>query len=64
MVEGLVDHRWGAKHDGKLPVIISVYNIGWDDSYSDAEKHTPIFSGTAYEYIERFGCDGYTEKEQ
>lgn len=55
VVEGLVDYRWGAKHDGKLPIIISVYNIGWDDSYSDAEKREPIFSGTAYEYIERFG---------
>lgn len=55
VVEGLVDHRWGAKHDGKLPVIISVYGIGWDENYSDAEKREPIFSGTAYEYIEKFG---------
>lgn len=55
VVEGLVDHRWGAKHDGKLPVIISVYGIGWDENYADVEKREPIFSGTAYEYIEKFG---------
>ena len=41
--------------DGKLPVIISVYGIGWDENYADAEKREPIFSGTAYEYIEKFG---------
>lgn len=40
---------------GKLPVIISVYGIGWDENYADVEKREPIFSGTAYEYIERFG---------
>lgn len=55
VVKGLVDHRRGAKHDGKLPVIISVYGIGWDENYADVEKREPIFSGTAYEYIERFG---------
>ena len=55
VVEGLVDHRRGAKHDGKLPVIISVYGIGWSENYADVEKREPIFSGTAYEYIERFG---------
>lgn len=55
VVDGLVDHRWGAKHDGKLPVIISVYGIGWDENYADVEKREPIFSGTAYKYIERFG---------
>ena len=55
VVEGLVDRRWGAKNDGKLPVIISVYGIGWDENYADVEKREPIFSGTAYEYIERFG---------
>ena len=42
-------------HDGKLPVIISVYGIGWDENYADVEKREPIFSGTAYEYIEKFG---------
>ena len=55
VVEGLVDHRWGAKYDGKLPVIISVYGIGWDENYADVEKREPIFSGTVYEYIEKFG---------
>lgn len=55
VVEGLVDHRWGAKHDGKLPVIISVYGIGWDEDYDVAMEREPIFSGTAYEYIEKFG---------
>ena len=55
VVEGIVDHRWGATHDGRLPVTISVYEIGWDESYFKAESREPIFSGTAYEYIERFG---------
>ena len=56
MVEGLVDHRWGAKHDGKLPVIISVYQHSWDEPYISTMLNTkPIFNGTAYEYIERFG---------
>ena len=36
-------------------VIISVYGIGWDENYADVEKREPIFSGTAYEYIEKFG---------
>lgn len=55
VVDGIVDHRMGAKHDGKLPVTISVYSIGWDEDYSDVMKREPIFTGTAYEYIERFG---------
>lgn len=55
VVEGLVDHRWGARHDGKLPVSISVYGIGWDEDYGVAMERTPIFSGTAYEYMDRFG---------
>lgn len=46
--------------DGKLSarsatIIISVYGIGWDENYSDAEKREPIFSGTVYEYIEKYG---------
>jgi len=55
VVEGIVDYSPGVKHDGKLPVTISVYGIGCDEDYADAEKREPIFSGTAYEYIERFG---------
>jgi hypothetical protein len=55
VVEGIVDHRWGATHDGKLPVTISVYGIGWDEDYNVAMERTPIFSGTAYEYIQKFG---------
>lgn len=55
VIEGIVDRRWGATKSGGLPVTISVYGIGWDESYNDAEKREPIFSGTAYEYIERFG---------
>lgn len=55
VVEGIVDRRWSATKSGKLPITISVYNIGWDESYADVEKREPIFSGTAYEYIERFG---------
>lgn len=54
-VEGVVDYRWGARHDGKLPVTISVYGIGCDEHYADVMKRESIFSGTAYEYIERFG---------
>ena len=55
VVEGLVDHRWGARHDGKLPVTISVYDIVWNEDYETAMEREPIFSGTAYEYIDRFG---------
>lgn len=55
VVEGIVDLRWGRTKSGKLPVTISVYGIGWDEDYADAEKREPIFSGTAYEYIEKFG---------
>lgn len=55
VVEGIVDRRWGATKSGRLPITISVYNIGWDENYADVEKREPIFSGTAYEYIEKFG---------
>ena len=55
VVDGIVDHRWGKTDDGRLPVTISVYRIGWDEDYADAEKQEPLFSGTAYEYIDRFG---------
>lgn len=55
VVEGIVDHRWGKTKSGKLPITISVYGIGWDEDYDVAMERTPIFSGTAYEYIEKFG---------
>ena len=55
VVEGIVDYRVGRTKSGKLPITISVYSIGWDESYNDVEKREPIFSGTAYEYIEKFG---------
>ena len=55
VVDGIVDHRLGAKHDGRLPVTITVYNIGWDEDYEVVMERTPLFSGTAYEYIEKFG---------
>jgi len=55
VVEGIVDHRWGRKRDNTMPVTISVYSVGWDDSYSSILKREPMFSGTAYEYIEKFG---------
>lgn len=54
VVEGIVDRRWGAKRDGKLPITISVYNFGWDEDYEVAMEREPIFSGTAYEYVEKF----------
>lgn len=55
VVEGIVDYRWGKTKSGKLPVTISVYGMGWDEDYGVAMERTPIFSGTAYEYMERFG---------
>lgn len=56
VVEGIEDHRWGKTKDGKLPVIISVYKHSWNEPYISTELNTePIFSGTAYEYIEKFG---------
>lgn len=55
VVEGIVDYRWGKTKSGKLPITISVYGIGWDEDYDVAIKREPIFSGTAYEYIEKFG---------
>ena len=51
VVDGIVDHRWGKTKSGRLPVTISVYGIGWDEDYDVAMERTPIFSGTAYEYI-------------
>lgn len=57
------DHLLGRQND-TLPITISVYQHSWDEPYISTELNTePIFSGTAYEYIEKFGCDGYTEKE-
>lgn len=55
VVDGIVDYRWGVTKSGKLPITISVYGIGWDEDYDVAMERTPIFSGTAYEYIEKFG---------
>jgi hypothetical protein len=56
VVEGIVDHRWGKTKDEKLPVTISVYQHSWDEPYISTTLNTePIFSGTAYEYIEKFG---------
>lgn len=55
VVYGIVDRRWGTTANGRLPITISVYGTGWDVSYSDALGNEPIFSGTAYEYIDRFG---------
>ena len=56
VVEGIVDHHWVKTEDGKLPVTISVYQHSWDEPYISTELNTePIFSGTAYEYIEKFG---------
>lgn len=55
VVDGIVDHRWGETKSGKLPITISVYGIGWDEDYDVAMERTPIFSGTAYEYVEKFG---------
>ena len=56
VVEGIVDHRWGKTNDDRLPVTISVYQHSWDEPYISTMLNTePIFSGTAYEYIEKFG---------
>ena len=56
VVEGIVDHRWGKTKNDTLPVTISVYQHSWDEPYISTELNTePIFSGTAYEYIEKFG---------
>ena len=56
VVEGIVDHRWGKINDDRLPVTISVYQHSWDEPYISTMLNTePIFSGTAYEYIEKFG---------
>lgn len=55
VVDGIVDYRWGVTKSGKLPITISVYGIGWDEDYDVAMERTPIFSGTAYEYIQKFG---------
>jgi hypothetical protein len=55
VVEGIVDLRWGKTKSGKLPITISVYGIDWCENYDVAMKRTPIFNGTAYEYIEKFG---------
>ena len=56
VVEGIIDRRWGRTNDDRLPVTISVYQHSLDGPYISTTLNTePIFSGTAYEYIERFG---------
>lgn len=55
VVDGIVDFRWGKTKNGRLPVTISVYGMGWDEDYDVAMEREPIFSGTAYEYADRFG---------
>lgn len=56
VVEGIVDDRWGRRKDDTLPITISVYRHSFDEPYISTELNTkPIFSGTAYEYIEKFG---------
>ena len=57
VVEGDYANYGGKGAVDKLPVTISVWDFGWDidsryDSVLDGE---PIFSGTAYEFAERFG---------
>lgn len=55
VLEGIVDQRWGATRDGRLPVIISVYEMRFNEDYDVAMEREPLFSGTAYEYEKRFG---------
>lgn len=55
VIDSIADYRLGARHDGRLTVTINLYGMGWDEDYEVAMERTPIFSGTAYEYIERFG---------
>lgn len=56
VVEGIVDLMCGRKMDDILPITISVYKHSFDEPYISTELNTkPIFSGTAYEYIEKFG---------
>ena len=38
VVEGIVDHQWGKTKSCKLPITISVYGIGWEENYSNAER--------------------------
>lgn len=57
VLEGIVDLRWNRTKSDTLPVTISVYGIGLDEDYADAERREPIFSGTAYQYVRRFGGD-------
>lgn len=54
-LEGIVNQRLGATRDGRLPVTISVYKMGWNEDYEVAMEREPLFSGTAYEYEKRFG---------
>lgn len=55
LIEGTVDNRWGISgEDAEPPITIGVYEIGFDESYSDALGREPLFKGTAYDYIKRF----------
>ncbi len=55
VIENTVDHRLGARRCDTLLVTISVYEIGWGTDYEKAQKNEPLFSGSAREYIEKFG---------
>lgn len=56
VIDGTVDRRLGMRgQHGRLQVTISVYETGWDVPYSETIEREPIFSGSADEYIDRFG---------
>lgn len=55
VVEGIIDHRWGKTKSGKLPITISVYDIVCNEDYDVTMEREPLFSGTAYEYVEKYG---------
>ena len=52
MVSGRYDHFGGKVNVTELPVLMGVWDIGWDESYDVVFHRTPLFLGTAQGYKE------------
>lgn len=55
VVEGDYANYGGKCPVEKLPVTITVWEYEWDCSYETVMEHEPLFTGSAYEFAERFG---------
>lgn len=54
VVDGIIDQRWVRTKSGHLPITISIYEVGLDESYEVTMERKPLFSGTAYELADKY----------